>query len=127
MGFADLELVPDSGRVDVAAVEACLRATPHVFVDPYDPRCWFLCEDEPSKASLLQARTADPTRRPYALLLLLEDERLWLIGEFADADERAVGRPLVVWLLSTGGWKARDAGYAGPWREPLSFFAPAGE
>lgn len=122
MGFADLELVPDSGRVDLAAVEAHLRAAPHAFADPYDPRCWFLCEDEPSKAHLLAARTADPKRRPYALLLFLEQERLWLIGEFADADELAVGRRFVVWLLSTGAWKARDAAYSGPWADPLSFF-----
>lgn len=122
MGFAELELVPDSGRVDVAAIDAHLRATPHVFADPHDPRCWFLCEDEPSRVHLLQERTADPARRPYALLLLLEEERLWLIGEFADAGELAVGRRLVVWLLSTGAWKGRDAAYSGPWGEPLSFF-----
>lgn len=125
MGFAELELVPDTGRVDVAAIDAHLRATPHVFADPHDPRWWFLCDDEPSKARLLQARTADPARRPYALLLLLEQERLWLIGEFADADELAVGRRLVGWLLSTGAWKARDAAYSGPWRDPLSFFEPS--
>jgi hypothetical protein len=123
MGFAELELVPASG-MDLAAIEAHLRATPHAFVDPYDPACWFLCEDEPSKVALLQARLADPTRRPYALLLLLEAERLWLIGEFADADELAVGRRLVAWLLSTGAWTARDAAYSGPWAEPLSFFDP---
>ena len=127
VGFAELEMIPDAGRVDLAAIEAQLRAMPHVFVDPHDPRCWFLSEDEPSRARLLAARAADPTRRPYALLLLLEAERLWLVGEFASADALAVGRRLVAWLVSTGGWKARDAAYAGPWADPLAFFEPPGE
>ena len=123
MGFAELELVPEAGRVDLPGVEAHLRALPHAFVDPHDPRCWFLCADGASRARALEARAADPTRRPYALLCLLEAERLWLVGEFADGAELAVGRRLVAWLLAGGAWRARDAAYSGPWRGPLSFFA----
>lgn len=123
MGFAELELVPDGGRVDLAAIEAHLRGVDHAFVDPHDPRCWFLCADAETSELHLEARIADPSRRPYTLLLLLEPARVWLVGEFADTDELAVGRRLVEWLLAQGGaWRARDAAYSGPWAAPLSFF-----
>ena len=123
MGFAELELVPDEGLVNVPLVEERLRATPHAFMDPHDGRYWFLCATQDSQEHNQQAREADPTRRPYCALVMLEQSRLWLVGEFAEADELMVAKNLVTWLLTLGRWSARDAGYGGPWREPLSFFS----
>lgn len=129
MAFDELLLAPGSGGVDRAGLEARLRATPHAFVDPHDPDCWFLCADAESATSILRARSADAARRPHTLLLLIEAERLWLAGQHAGEAELAGGRRLVAWLLTCDAWSGRDAGHPGSaWTEPLSFFGtPEGE
>lgn len=123
MSFADLELLPESGHVDVAAVEKRLGAFPHAFVDPHDSHCWFLCASEDEREHCLTQRLADTTRRPYAMLVLLDTSRVWLTGEFAQWDALRLARELVVWLVAHGRWKARDAAYSMTWNEdPLAFF-----
>lgn len=124
MSFADLELVPDNGAVDVAAVVTRLRSFPHAFVDPHDAQCWFLCATSDEREYCLAQRRADATRRPYALLVLLDEQRVWLAGEFAKWDALRLARQLVVWLVAQQHWKARDAAYSMTWNEdPLAFFA----
>jgi hypothetical protein len=124
MAFAELEVVPGSGELDRPRLEAALAALEGAFVDPWDPGCWFVCADREGAHRRLEQRRAEADRRPYGLLVLLEPDRLWVIGEFATAEELAALRPVLARLCADGSWKARDAAYAGPWAPVLSFFGP---
>ena len=80
-----------------------------------------LMETLPGIANVLRSPVADAIINLIRASVRLRD------FQYADADEMVVGRRLVVWLLSAGTWRARDAAYWGPWKEPLSFFVGADE